>query len=724
MPTSVFTSWLFLLVPRPAWWRRVSVCLALAGCLVSRSGKASLSTGDKLPPSIILISVDTLRADHLSCYGYGGLRTPHIDAIAVGGTLFTQVNTQVPLTLPAHVSLLTSTYPFANGVQDNGQQLGIKAVTLATVLKGHGYRTAAFVGGFVLDRRFGLDQGFDVYDSPFSGSHLAGKDPGDVKRPGEDVVDSALAWLDQNGNQPFLLFLHLYDLHTPYERIPELRTRFHGSSYDIELGYIDEQLGRFWEFLNQRDLLKSALVVFLSDHGESLGEHGESTHGYFIYQSTLHVPLIIHWPERSPATQAAHPKRIEEPVSLLDPAPTVLQFAGVKRPVEFQGRSLLGLLAEGQPAASEEIYSESLYAHRHFGTSSLRCLRVSQFKYIEAPKPELYDLSIDPRESRNLYSTRKSLALSLHERLLSLRTRFSTNGTASGSQALSPEVVERLASLGYVAASAAHTDLPDSGSDPKDRIDAYERYGRALITSSSGRLNDASAMLRELLVEDPNLIDVRLSLGLNQQKLGHHAEAVESFRQVLKSDPTNARAHFDLAVSYFALRRLDDALKELQVTLAISPSYTRAEELLGTIWIGRKAYDQAQAQFNHLLTVDPGNYTAHYNLGVLAALEGHWDESAKQLQAALRTDPSSADSHNTLGSVYLRKGDLQRARDEFTEAVRLAPQFASAHYNLGLVFRGQGRSDEAAREFRLALASDPQLRAAREALESLKENRP
>jgi len=700
------------------------VSLVLAGCLVSGGAQAGLSPGDQLQPStIILISVDTLRADHLSCYGYGGLRTPHIDAMAVGGTLFTQVNTQVPLTLPAHVSLLTSTYPFANGVEDNGQHLGDKAVTLATVLKARGYRTAAFVGGFVLDGRFGLGQGFDVYDSPFNGNRLAGKDPGDVKRSAEDVVGSALAWLDQNANQPLFLFLHLYDLHTPYERLPELRVRFHGSDYDIELGYIDEQLGRFWEFLNRRDLLKSALVVFLSDHGESLGEHGESTHGYFIYQSTLHVPLIIHWPGHGPATQPPHRKRIEEPVSLLDPAPTILQFAGVKRPAQFQGRSLLGLQEGEKPAASEEIYSESLYAHRHFGTSSLGCLRVAQIKYIEAPRPELYDLSADPRESRNLYSTRKSLALSLQERLLSLRARFATGGTAAGSQALSPEVVERLASLGYVAASGAHTDFPDSGPDPKDRIDAYERYGRALAVGLAGRLTDANAMLRELLAQGPSLIDVRLSLGLNQQKLGDHAEAVENFREVLKREPTNALAHFDLAVSYFALRRSDDALKELQVTLAISPSYTRAEELLDTIWIGRKAYDQAQAQFNHLLTVDPGNYTAHYNLGVLAALEGHWDEGAKQLQAALKADPSSAEAHNALGSLCLRKGDLERARDEFTEAVRLAPESAWAHYNLGLVFRGQGRSNEAAHEFRLALISDPQLRAAREALESLKENR-
>jgi choline-sulfatase len=283
------------------------------------------------PMPIILISVDTLRADHLSCYGYKGPATVKIDRIATGGTTFLQVNSQVPLTLPSHVSLLTSAYPFANGIEDNGERLAPNAVTLARVLKSHGYRTAAFVGGFVLDRRFGLDQGFDVYDGPSNLHQQPGKDPGEIKRFGESVTRAATQWLDGNADHPFFMFVHLYDLHTPYELPPSERGR--GLGYDAELGYMDKVLGKFWDDLEQRGLLRRALVVFTSDHGESLHDHGESTHGYFVYQSTLRVPLILHWPSKL----SSFATRIEEPVSLLDVAPTLLQIVGVEAQSNFKG---------------------------------------------------------------------------------------------------------------------------------------------------------------------------------------------------------------------------------------------------------------------------------------------------------------------------------------------------------------------------------------------------
>ena len=274
----------------------------------------ALSAALQTSPSVILISVDTLRADHLSCYGYRGLQTPHIDAIAQGGTLFTEVNTQVPLTLPSHVSLLTSTYPFWNGVEDHAEPLPGGIVTLAMVLKSRGYDTSGFVGGFVLDRQFGLDKGFDVYNSPFDSQGQPGIDPADLKRPGEEVAQSATRWLEKNSTHPFFVFLHLYDLHTPYELTPAQRARFGGGGYDAELRYVDEVLGGFWGFLSRKNLLQNTLIVFLADHGESLGEHGEMTHGYFIYQSTLRVPLMIHWP----AGPMTFPARVAEPVGLID----------------------------------------------------------------------------------------------------------------------------------------------------------------------------------------------------------------------------------------------------------------------------------------------------------------------------------------------------------------------------------------------------------------------
>jgi choline-sulfatase len=689
-------------------------CRILLPLLLCLSLPAAVGAGNSTPPSLILISVDTLRADRLSCYGYRALQTPNIDAISKGGTLFSRASSQVPLTLPSHVSMLTSTHPFSNGIEDNGQPLGAGAVTLATILKSRGYRTAAFVGGFVLDRRFGLHQGFDVYDSPFSLSRKQTTDPGDVKRFGEDVVRSATSWLQENGNLPFFIFLHLYDLHAPY-RVPESwRGAVGKNAYDTALAYEDDAIGRFWNFLVRQGLLEKSLIVFTSDHGESLGEHGENTHGYFIYESTLRVPLIIHWPS---ATKAS-PPRVDEPASLLDLAPTILQFLRVPIPSTFQGRSLPGLVSQKMPSSPSEIYSESLYARNHFGCSSLRSLRWGEYKYIEAPQPEFYNLSQDPGEARNLYVQQSSLAQSYRERLKALRSRYANSGSARP-QAPSPDTVSALKSLGYMAGGNSRFLNKDSGPDPKDRIGDSESYSRALALASAGRLAEAQARLQQLSSKLPEISDIRISLGLNQQKLHQHREAIESFRQVLKQDPTNVLAHFNLAVSYFQLKELDLSLKELQAVLSIAPYYSRAEELMGTVWLHKKDHVKARMHFEKLLSQEPTNYSGHYNLGVLATMEERWEEGERHLSAALKAEPRSAEGHNALGSLYLRRGKLEQARQAFGDALRLEPNFAGAHYNVGLVYRRQKKDAQAAEAFRRALAADPQLRPARDALNRL-----
>ncbi|HMD84600.1 MAG TPA: sulfatase-like hydrolase/transferase [Terriglobia bacterium] len=686
--------------------------MAVLSPLLALAGNPSPAANGEAP-SIILISIDTLRADRLSCYGYRRLATPHIDAITQGGTLFTSIDSQVPLTFPSHVSLFTSTYPFFNGIEDNGEALRPNAVTLATLLKSHGYHTGAVVGGFVLDRRFGLDQGFDEYDSTFNPHRERESDPGDVKRSGADVVAAATQWLQATSNRPFFLFLHLYDLHTPYNLPATYRARY-GTGYDAELRYVDEQVGVFWDALRQRNLLDKALVVFTSDHGESLGDHGEQTHGYFIYQSALWVPLIIHWPGGS----AGFPARAGDPASLMDVAPTILQFAGIPLPREFQGRSLLEMSRPGSTGITRDIYSESLYAHNHFGCASLRALRTGRYKYIQAPKPELYDLAADPGETRNLYEQKRSLALAFQERLFALRARFRSEHPLGG-KALDPDALARLNSLGYVAVSSPHSEAADTGADPKDRIAEFEDYGRAIILASTGHIDESNTLLERLLAQHPELLDLRMSLGLNDQRLRRQDDAAREFRQILKTDPLNVQAHFDLGLSLYQLHETDDATKELQAALAIAPYYTRAEELLGSIALQKGDYGRAREQFGHILTIDPNDYAAHYNLGALATLQGQWEEGEHHLQAALLADPADPDAHNTLGSLYLRKGDLDKALTEFQEAIRLRPKYASAHYNLGLVFRKQNRENEAVNEFRRALAIDPQFRPAREALGGL-----
>lgn len=660
-------------------------------------------------PPVILISVDTLRADHLSCYQTGRPSTPHIDALAKSGTLFSQVNALVPLTLPSHVAMFTSMYPFANGVEDNGVPFGT-GETLATLLKNAGYRTAAFIGGFVLDQRFGLGRGFDLYDSPFDLHKKTVTDAGNLKRPGAQVAAAATNWLDRNGNSPFFLFLHLYDLHTPYDLPAGRQLRGGEKAYSAELAYVDGVIGDFLSHLEGRGLLNAALIVFTSDHGEGLGDHGESTHGYFLYESTLRVPLIIHWPlgwKRSPNN------RIDEPASLLDIGPTILDALGLPRGSVMKGRSLI------REKGSAEIYSESLYARNHFGCAGLRALRSGRYKYIDAPKPELYDVSSDPDESRNLYATEQPRATAMRQRLLTLISSEPVSKPATPS----PDTVAALRSLGYLSGSTAASRLA-SRIDPKDRIGDFELYGHGLALASAGQLAESNSLLLTLAEKLPEVVDIRISLGLNQQRSGHYAEAAHEFQQALERAPLNSQAHFDLALSQFRLHHSDEAIKELQAALAIEPWYTRAEELLSNIYLAKKDYAQARARLDHLLSVDPASYAAHYNLGVLAAMNRNWSEAQQELVSALHTDPASVEAHNTLGSVYLQTGDLEKARSELEEAIRLQPEFALAHYNLALVSKRQQKTEEATHELREALKADPQFQAARAELDRLQSSTP
>lgn len=644
---------------------------------------------------VILISVDTLRADRLSCYQGARLRTPHIDALAANGTLFSQVSTPFPLTLPAHVALFTSTYPFANGVRDNGIPLAPSTATLATVMKQAGYRTAAFVASFVLDRRFGLSPGFDIYDGPVDLHNKTAAGAGDRKRPGSQVAEAAAHWVDANSNAPFFLFLHLYDLHAPYDlpRDPSLRRGETG--YDAELAYVDHVLGDFLRSLERRGVFEKALIVFTSDHGEGLGEHGESTHGYFIYQSTLHVPLIVHWP----AGPRRLPRdRVDEPASLLDVAPTILDAVSLPRPAGMRGRSLLGA------RDSQEVYSESTYARNHFGCASLRSMRAGDYKYIDAPQPELYDLSSDPHESRNLYARQRPKADALRARIDALRTA-SPAAPAGQSSSLTPETIAALRSLGYLSGSSSHSRV-ESRVDPKDRIADFERYVAALGLASAGKLAASDGILQSLGGKLPDIEDIRISLGLNQQGLGHYAEAAGEFKRAIELDPANAPAHFELGSCYFRLRQPKEAIGQLKAALALAPWYTRADEALADLYIQDKDFAQARTHLDHLLSIDPTSYAAHFNLGILAALEQDWNGAQQHMLLALRADPSSAEAHNTLGGIYLQRGELEPARRQFEETLRLQPKLASAHYNLGMVFEKQGKTGEAAQEFRAAREAD------------------
>jgi tetratricopeptide (TPR) repeat protein len=564
---------------------------------------------------VVLISIDTLRADRLGCYG-SRVRTPHIDQLAKHGTLFTSVDSPVPLTLPAHTSLMTASYPAAHGIEENGQRVLAGTVTLASVLRQHGFRTAAFIGGYVLDARFGLNQGFDVYDSPFHLSPLPGEDPPELKRSAEAVLGSATQWLTTQSGGDLFAFIHLYDVHEPYA---------HGS-YDHEVIYVDRAIGQFAETLAAQGLLDNTLLILTSDHGESLGEHGEDTHGYFIYESTLRVPLIFHWP----AGPHNYPERMDRPASLIDIAPTVLAFLRIPAPPRFRGRNLLG--SAGKQAEEAPIYAESMYARDHLGCSALRSLRLGTYKYIDAPTPELYDLTRDPGEKRNVYDQNRPVALKLRAKLLSL-------GEAERrpmQNSLDAETVARLRSLGYLGGRIPQTP---NGPDPKARLPQYRLYGEAIRNANSG----------------------------------HSLEAIREFKEVLAVDKRNTNANFYVAVCLYRLQRLDDAIGELNALLEMAPTYAPALQLLGSVWLLKNDYGRAREVFERLASMAPTNYGAHYNLGMLARRDGRNEVALREFEAAIRADPSAAQAHSSLAWLYHDAGQDGRATQEFIQALALNP---------------------------------------------------
>lgn len=515
---------------------------------------------DPQPMPVIVISIDTLRADHLSAYGYRRIKTPNIDSFA--GTIFTDVNSQIPLTLPSHTSLFTSTYPFENGIEENAEVVPAGTVTLASVLRSHGYKTAAFVGSDILDRGRGLDQGFDDYDSPF-GAPSSNPYSSRVRRDGALVLRAANAWLAVHRNQPVFVFVHLFDLHTPYKLKPaQASNEPETAGYDAELEYVDQLLGRFRQSLIANGWWKKSLVVLLADHGESLGDHGERSHGYFIYESTLHVPLIYHWPEGD----SKLPERVTEPAGLIDVAPTILDALHLPPAPSFHG---ISLLHNGPPA----IYSESVYARDSFRWAALRALRVANWKYIEAPHPELYDLAKDPHEQSNTVHNNAAQAVALRVELSRLMAKYARpqNPPSHDTSAAAKKV---LGSLGYLSGGSRRAPSND---DPKDRLREYQMFDRALD---------------ELYSQ-------------------HIEEAIRGFREILTLDKDNLPARGTLGDAYLRAGKPADAVREWTAALAADSQYAPAAQALGEYYIGIKDWPKARA---YLQQVQPADSTIRREL--------------------------------------------------------------------------------------------------------------
>jgi arylsulfatase A-like enzyme/Flp pilus assembly protein TadD len=621
--------------------------------------------------NVVLITLDTVRADRLGCYGYSQARTPHVDQLARSGVLFEKAYSPVPITLPSHAVIMTGTYPMLNGVHDfSGNRLSPQQPTLASILKQHGYSTGAVLGSAVLDSRFGLDSGFDFYYDQFDFSRLLETNLDAMERPGNVVVDRGLEWLQQTGKQPFLLWLHLYDAHHPYTPPAPYGSQFRSRPYDGEIAFVDAQIGRVLQFLKSRKLDEQTLVIVVGDHGEGLGEHGEKTHGFFIYNSTLHVPLVVKLPTHSQSKR----KRVAAPVTLVDLLPTVLEFLGLPAPAPVQGKSLIGLIS-GKKVGSSDLYAESFLPRLHFNWSETRALQAGNYRFIEAPKPELYDLSRDPGELHNLYSEKKALAQELRGRLKAVIRKYSSSQELADKVGLDPALAERLKSLGYLAVDAGGNPTASGHNlaDPKDRIEMYELVSAALSEAQQGHYDSSIEKLQAALRIEETSVPVHYLLGLNYYRKREFSAGVTHFRRVLELSPDYTLAIFHLALSYGHLGEVDRAISLLKRTLELDPTHFSAAFNLGALYLKKEMIAEALEAFRRSVTIHPEYGPGHRALGEVLLYQGKVDDALRELREAARLQPSDSATHQALARALDAKGLHVEAMDALRKAESLAP---------------------------------------------------
>jgi len=584
---------------------------------------------------------------------------------------FTRAYTPVPVTLPAHAVMFTGSYPMRTGMHDfSGNRLSAGQPTLASLLRNQGYATAGIVGSAVLDSRFGLNQGFEFYYDHFDFSRLDETNLDAMERRGDEVVNQSLAWLRQNHRKRFFLWVHLFDPHHPYRPPPPYSTRYKAQPYDGEIAFDDEQVGRLVEFLKKNNLYDQTLIVVVSDHGEGLGEHGEKTHGFFIYNSTLHVPLIF----KLPLEKSIQNKEIGNLVSLIDLLPTVLQVAGVNIPGEVQGKSLLPLMQGRRGQSLESLYAESYLPRIHFNWSELRSLQEGHYHFIDAPKPELYDLSQDPRELKNLYAQRRKIADDLQGRLARLiKLYLSASGDKTAEQTgMDPVLMERLKSLGYAAVSGGGSPTISDRKlpDPKDRIQMYELVSEAIADSQHGRYEASIAKLQAALKTENDSLPVRYLLALN----------------------------------YYRQQNFTNAIQELQRVVQMSPSYSLAVYYLGLAYGKVGDWNQAIVFLKRVLELDPSNFSAAFNLGAAYLKVGRIQESLAAFQQSVNIFPEYAPGYEALGEVYLYQGKVDEAIGALRKAVDLNPKSVKARRTLAKALEAKGLHQEAQEELRKAQA--------------------
>jgi arylsulfatase A-like enzyme/Tfp pilus assembly protein PilF len=681
------------------------VAIGFVGCASREERTPALA-------NVILVTVDTLRADRLGAYGNESGLTPNLDRLARSGVLFENAGASAPLTLPAHVSILTGTYPLRHGIRDNGgYHLGAESVTLAESLSARGYRTGAFVGAFVLDSRWGLDQGFERYFDDFDFASFEDQSLGSVSRRGDAVLEEALRWMGGVKPGPFFAWLHFYDPHAPYEP-PEPHRGRAGSRdglYDGEVAYVDELIGRLLEWLSRESLEGSTLVAVIADHGEALEDHGELDHGFFVYDSTMKVPFIL----KAPGLPAGI--RVEAQVRAIDLAPTVLDLVGLPPEPSAQGVSLAPLArgALGKSPALELLsYGESWYPRNHYGWSELRSLRSEKFHFIEAPLPELYDLRADPGETRNLASERPGAVSELRAELEGVIARFSEGAVEPKEpEILDDETREKLTALGYLGSprKSAPSEAASTLADPKDKIEVHVRVKAAESAVGAGRIDEALRDIERVLALDSSVVEAHRIRGDGYKAKGALDRAASAYREALALDPGHKVAAFHLALVDLAMGRGDAAEAGLRRVLELDPRDNKSYFLLAKLLLARRDTTSA------LEVLDQGIATAGDAAPFQTAraeiylARDDQENAERAAKAALDLDPDAPRANHYLGVLRARRGDVRGAIEAYERELARFPHDPATFLNLAELYRREGRLSDEIRVLERALERAPRL---------------
>lgn len=669
---------------------------------------ASCTRGPALPAgdgrlNVLVITLDTIRADRLGAYGNQRIETPFVDGLAARGVLFEMCAAPAPLTLPSHTSIFTGTYPVYHGVRDNGDfVVPAGLTTMAELFREKGYRTGAFVGAFVLSARWGLNRGFDTYTEPTGASAAEILSMGDVRRRGGAVVDDALAWLHQPSSSPFFAWIHLYDPHLPYDPVSPFHERYPDEPYLAEVAYSDAQLTRVGAYLESAGLTGRTMVIFAGDHGEGLGDHDEIDHGLFVYQTTVQVPLVV----THPALRSGGIRR-PEVVSLVDILPTVADATGIRRPAEVQGESLWPLLGGAGTFRERPVYTETYYPRLHFGWSTLTSLLERHLQFINSSEPELYDLARDPGQKENLLEAKPERLAEMKRRLDELEASLGRNAKTAN-RAPDAETIAKLRSLGYLAgAGGLDWRRGESLPSPRRKLPIYNLLIQAQDAVAIRDETLAEQRILEVIGKDPGVIDAWTMLGTLYHRQGRAGNAVAALEEALRRRPDDPLVSAALATALLSAGRADEAQRTLEAAQRIQPEDPRIYYLLGMVAEQEGRDEDAPALYRKTLALNPRSAPAHVQLGALALRRDDVATAERELTAALALDPRVASARFWRGQILVHEGRVEEAVAAYNEELAITPRDLRAAYALAEAYARLGRPAEQEQALRSAIDANP-----------------